>query len=59
MFIATGAGMVAATIVVGLLSWREMNEPLLNHQPELLPGQRVHQFSPESATEAIFECIAN
>ena len=51
--------MVAATIVVGLLSWREMNGPLLNHQPVLLPGQRVHQFSPESATEPIFGCMAN
>jgi len=59
MFIAIGASMVAATIVVGLLSWREMNGPLLNHQPVLLPGQRVHQFSPKSATEPIFGCMAN
>ena len=51
--------MVAATIVVGLLSWREMNGPLLNHQPALLLRLRVHQFSPESATEPIFGCIAN
>lgn len=51
--------MVAAAIVVGLLSQREINGPLFNHQPELLPGQRVYQFSPESGIEPIFGCVAN
>lgn len=59
MFIATGASMVAAAIVVSLLSQREINGPLFNHQPELLPGQRVYQFSPESGIEPIFGCVAN
>ena len=59
MFIATVASMIAAAIVVGLLSQREMNGPLLNHQPVLLRGQRVHQFPPQSATEPIFGCAAN
>lgn len=51
--------MATAAVGVGFLSQREMNGPLLNHQPALLPRQRDHQFSPDSGIEPTFGCVAN
>lgn len=51
--------MPAAVAAAGPLSPREMDGPLLTHQPTLLPCHGVHQSSPESAMEPTFGCVAN